>query len=72
MTNMTVPIPDDLKALMARYRDVSWPEVARHAIAEKARVLARMDELASASTLTEGDAVRIGRQIKRRVLTKHR
>lgn len=39
--------------------------------AEKAKLLKRMDRLLAGSTLTEQDAITIGRRIKRRVLQKH-
>ena len=70
MTNLTLSIPDDLKAKMVRFPEINWSEVARQAIMEKTRVLEQMQQLLSRSTLTEQDALKIGREIKRRMWKK--
>lgn len=72
MANLTLAIPNELKAKMNRFPEINWSEVARQAIAEKTRVLEKMQQLLSKSTLTEEEAVALGRQIKKRVLRKHR
>ena len=72
MSSLTLAIPDDLKAKMKRFPEINWSEVARQAIAEKTRVLVQMQQFVSKSALTEGDAVALGRDIKRRVWQKHR
>mgnify|MGYP001608325782 FL=1 len=70
MTNLTLSIPDDLKAKMSHFPEINWSEVARQAIMEKTRVLGQMQHLLSRSTLTEQDALTIGREIKRRMWKK--
>jgi hypothetical protein len=72
MANVTVAIPAELKAKMRKFPEINWSEVARQAIAEKTRTLELMHELLARSVLTEADALAAGRQIKRRVLRKHR
>ncbi len=72
MPNMTLAIPDDLKAKMARFPEINWSEVARQAIVGKMQVLDQMQRLLSNSSLVREDAVRYGREIKRRVAKKHR
>ena len=71
MTNLTLSIPDDLKAKMIRFPEINWSEVARQAIVEKTRVLEQMQQVLSRSTLTEQDALKIGREIKRRMWKKY-
>jgi len=71
MTNLTLSIPDDLKAKMGRFPEINWSEVARQAIIEKTRLLEQMQHLLSHSKLTEQDALKIGREIKRRMWKKH-
>ena len=71
MTNLTLSIPDDLKAKMSRFPEINWSEVARQAIMEKTRVLEQMQRLLSRSTLTGRDALKIGREIKRRMWKKY-
>ena len=70
MTNLTLSIPEDLKAKMSRFPEINWSEVARQAIREKTRVLEQMQQVLSRSTLTEQDALTIGREIKRRMWKK--
>lgn len=45
--------------------DPSYEQLAREAVEDYARRLRRLDELTSRSTLTEEDAIRIGREIRR-------
>ena len=71
MTNLTLSIPDDLKAKMVRFPEINWSEVARQAIQEKTRVLEQMQQVFSRSTLTDQDALKIGREIKRRMWKKY-
>lgn len=72
MANVTVTIPAELKAKMRKFPEINWSEVARQAIADKTRTLERMQQLLAKSVLTETEALAVGRQIKRRVLKKHR
>ena len=71
MTNLTLSIPDDLKAKMSHFPEINWSEVARQAILEKTRILEHMRQLLSKSKLTEADAMTIGRDVKRRMWKKH-
>ena len=71
MTNMTLAVPEDLKKLMEKHKEVKWSEVARQAMWEHAKKLELMEKLASKSRLTEKDALEIGRTIKKKVAKKH-
>ena len=71
MANLTLAIPSDLRAKMDRFPEINWSEVARQAIVQKTRQLEQLNQLLSKSTLTEQDALKIGRQIKRRVWKQH-
>ena len=71
MVNLTLAIPEDLKARMNRFPEINWSEVARQAIAEKTSLLERMQALLSKSQLTEQDTLTLGRRTKRQVLKKH-
>ncbi|MBI3322141.1 MAG: hypothetical protein HYZ94_00470 [Candidatus Omnitrophica bacterium] len=65
-------MPADLKAKMSQFPEINWSEVARQAIIQKTRQLEQLNQMLSKSTLTEQDTVQIGREIKRRVWTRHR
>jgi hypothetical protein len=71
MTNMTLALPEDLKAIMDRHKEVKWSEVARRALWEHARKLELMDKLLAKSELTEEDAAFLGRKIKMEMAKKH-
>ena len=71
MPSMTLAIPADLRAKMKQFPEINWSEVARQAILQKTRQLGQLNRLLSRSTLTEQDAIDIGRQIKRRVWKRH-
>jgi hypothetical protein len=72
MPNLTLAIPDDLKARMGRFPEINWSEVARQAIVEKARVLDEMQRLLRKSNLTKSETLSLGQNIKKRVWQKHR
>ncbi len=71
MTNMTLAVPEDLKAIMDKHKDVKWSEVARSAMWERAKKLELMDKFLAKSKLTEKDALEIGRKIKEGMARKH-
>ncbi|MEK6957625.1 MAG: hypothetical protein AABW99_01435 [archaeon] len=68
---MTMSISDKMKERMNRHREIRWSEVARGAIAEKLEVLEKMDEILSKSSLTEKDALRLGRKVNKAVAAKY-
>ena len=45
MTNMTLAIPKDLKAIMDKHKEVKWSEVARRGLWDHARKLELMEKL---------------------------
>ena len=71
MANLTLAIPQELRVKMNRFPEINWSEVARQAIAEKTRLLERMQHLLAHSTLTAEDALTVGQQIRRGVAAKH-
>ena len=71
MANLTLAIPADLRAKMNRFPEINWSEVARRAILDKMQILERMQQLLAHSTLTEQDAIAIGRRVKQRMWRRH-
>ena len=71
MTNVTLAVSEDLHKIMQKHKDIKWSEVARQAMWEKARKLELMDKLLSKSTLTEKDALEIGRKINKAIAKRH-
>ena len=63
---ITVNIDDDLKDRMEKHPEINWSEITRQAIQEKIETLEMMDELTSASKLTESDMAEIADRINER------
>jgi len=68
---MTLAIPEDLKKIMEKHKEVRWSEVARRALWEHARRVEILDRLLAKSELTEEDAIALGRKIKTAVARRH-
>ena len=71
MTNMTLAVPEELRTIMQRHKEIKWSEVAREALWNQAKKIELMDKLLSKSTLTEKDALEIGRKINKAVAKRH-
>ena len=72
MPNMTLAIPEDLKAKMDHFKEINWSEVARQAIKEKTLLLEHMNQMLSKSKLSASDVEERASQIKKSVLKKHK
>ena len=71
MTNMTLAVPEDLRRIIQKHKEIRWTEVARQSMWEKAKKLELIDTLLAKSKLTEEDAKRIGHRIKHGIATRH-
>ncbi|MEK7670873.1 MAG: hypothetical protein AAB344_01465 [Bacteroidota bacterium] len=65
MSQMTIDIPSDIRAIMDSYPDVNWQQIARHSVSEHAKKLKLLDELTKNSTLTEADVEELDKKVKR-------
>jgi hypothetical protein len=72
MVNMTLAVPEELSNIMKKHSTTKWTEVAREAMWARAKKLELMDKLLSKSTLTEKDAIELGKKIKKGVAKKHK
>ena len=72
MPNMTLALPEELHRELRRHKEIRWAEVARKAFIKEINRLHVYDRLLAGSKLTEGDAVGIGRDIRRRSRRKSR
>ena len=71
MTNMTLAVPEDLHIIMRKHKEIRWSEVAREALWNQAKKLDFMDKILAKSTLTEKDALEIGRKVNRAIAKRH-
>ena len=65
MVSLTLSVPDDMKKKMDKFPEMNWSEIARAAINKRLVLLERFREFTKDSDLTEEDAIRIGREIKK-------
>lgn len=71
---LTLAIPKKLKKEMAEVKGVNWSEETRQFLEERVKrlkVLKMLDELTKNSTLTEEDAIKIGRKINEQIAKRH-
>lgn len=64
MPNMTLSLPEELHREMRAHPEIKWAEVARAAFRTQLGRLEIYDRLLSSSKMTQGDAVRLGREIR--------
>ena len=63
MTTLTLAIPKEIKEKMNRFPEINWSEVARQAFQQKIQDMEFLREFKSKSTLTEKDALELGRKV---------
>jgi len=63
MVNITLSVPEELKKEMDKFPEMNWSEIARAAIKHRILILSKIKEFTKDSTLTEEDALRLGRQV---------
>jgi hypothetical protein len=72
MVTITLAVPEELKKKMDQFPEMNWSEVARQAFAKKVEQLGILRKFTRDSEITEEDAIRMGREIKKRHLAnKH-
>jgi predicted translin family RNA/ssDNA-binding protein len=65
MTNVTLAVPEELHRIMKNHPEIKWSEVARQAMWEYAKKLELLDSIATRSRLTEEQALKMGKVIKK-------
>lgn len=67
MPTMTLAVPDELKKKMEKFPEMNWSEVARNAFKQKVEDMEFIKRFKENSTLTEEDALRLGKEVSRAV-----
>ena len=67
MVNLTLSVPEDLKEKMDSFEDINWSAVAREAIKKRIKMLETIREFTKDSTMTEEDAIKLGRELNKRL-----
>ena len=72
MVSITLSVPQEMKQEMDIFKDINWSAVAREAIKRKLLMLEKFKEFTRDSTLTEEEALELGRQVSEKAMKKHR
>ncbi|RMF90487.1 MAG: hypothetical protein D6733_03660 [Methanobacteriota archaeon] len=65
MSEIVVDLPEDLKKVMSKHKSVDWSGIAEEAIRKAAAEIELLNAIASESKLTEEDALKLGRKVKK-------
>lgn len=68
---MTLSIPEDLKKKMDKFPEINWSEIARQAIIQRINDFVFMKEFVKDSTMTEEDALRLGKLVNKAMAEKY-
>ena len=71
MVSITLSVPEELKKEMDQFEFMNWSAVARAAIKEKVKMLSVFKEFTKDSTMTEEDAIKLGRELNKRLAKRH-
>lgn len=71
MPNITIEIPKSLKEEMKQYPGINWSEIIRQGIQNKI-FLNKMDKFLEKSTMTEEDAIILGRKVNQGLAKRYR
>ncbi len=72
MSTMTLAVPEDLKHQMEEFPEINWSEIARQAFLQKVKDLEFLRSFKAKSTMTEKDALRLGRQLNKRLAARYK
>ena len=72
MTTMTLAVPSELKHKMENFPEMNWSEVARKAFKQKIKDLEFLEKFTRDSTLTEEDALRLGRELNKNLAKRYK
>lgn len=69
---MTLAVPSELKHKMETFQEMNWSEVARQAFLQRIKDLEFLKRFKSDSTLTEEDALRLGRELNKNLAKRYK
>jgi hypothetical protein len=72
MVNVTLSIPTELKHKMEKFAEINWSAVAREAFNEKINDLEFIKKFKIRSTLSEEDAINLGKELNNKLLARRK
>jgi len=67
LVNVTLAVPIEMKHKMDTFAEINWSAVARAAFDQKMHDLELIQRFKSESTMTQADALRMGRELNQRL-----
>lgn len=72
MVSVTLSVAEDIKQEMDQFPEINWSAVAREAIQQRLAMLHKFREFTKDSTLTEEEAIQLGREVSRKAQKRHK
>ena len=72
MVSITLSVPEELKQDMDKFPEMNWSAVAREAIKQKIILLKKFREFTRDSTMTEEDALRLGKEVNKALAKRYK
>ncbi len=72
MVSITLSVPLELKKEMEQFGEINWSAVAREAIGQKITLLKKFREFTKDSTMSEENALRLGRKANASLAKRYR
>lgn len=72
MVSVTLSVAEDIKQEMDQFPEINWSAVAREAIRQRLVMLHKFREFTKDSTLTEEEALQLGREVSRKAQKRHK
>ncbi|MCK4670266.1 MAG: hypothetical protein KAT43_03605 [Nanoarchaeota archaeon] len=72
MVSMTLAVPEELREEMENFPEINWSAVAREAIKKKLVMLEKFRKFTKTSEMTDKEALKMGRKLKRKLAKKYR
>jgi hypothetical protein len=72
MVTMTLAVPSELKNKMDDFPEMNWSEIARQAFSQKIADLEFLKKFKENSTLTEKEALRMGKRLSENLAKKYK
>lgn len=72
MVTLTLAVPKELKDKMEEFPEMNWSEVARQAFMQRINDLEFIKNFKAKSTLTEEDAIKLGRELNKNLAKRRK
>ena len=71
MVSLTLSVPEDIKQEMDGFPEINWSAIAREAIQKRLIMLHKFREFTKDSELTEEEALKIGRELNKKLAKRY-